>query len=117
MTMILAQGRFWRAQLQKNGESVALSILKESLPAELEEVRDVRVEVPLNEWHRLVKHLRADRKLVGGILLDHAKPKEHLSAAIASDRLYQALQQVVAEATLGLVEEGRLQLVPTPQET
>jgi hypothetical protein len=115
--MILAQGRFWRAQIPKSQDGVTLSILKESLPPELEEVKDVRIDVPLGEWHRLVKHLRADRKLVGGILLDFAKAKEHLSAAIASDRLFAALQQVVADATLGLVEEGLLTLVTTARET
>jgi hypothetical protein len=114
--MILAQGRFWRAHLPKSQEGVTLSILRDSLPPELVELKDVRIDVPLGEWHRLVKQLRADRKLVGGILLDFAKTKDHLSAAIASDRLFSALQQVVADATLGLVEEGLLTLVTTPRK-
>lgn len=110
--MLLAQGRFWRADLKKGGDAVILAPLKETLPADLEELRDLRFEVPLREWHRLVRGLRADRKLLGGILLDFAKPKDHVAGAVAHDRLFHALQRLVADATQTLVEEDVLTLVP-----
>jgi hypothetical protein len=115
--MILAQGKYWRAQVRKGSEGVELQVLKDSLPAELEELKDLRIEVPLKEWHRVVKHLRGDRKLLGGILLDFARSKDTLSAAIASDRLYAALQELGVEATTGLVEAGRLRLAPVEEES
>jgi hypothetical protein len=114
--MVLAQGRFWRATLGKGNAAVILSVLRESLAPELEEVRDLKIEVPLEDWHRLVRKVRSDRKLFGGILLDFAKNKDHLSLAVGSDRLYQALQRVVHDATVALVEEGVLTLVPVAAE-
>jgi hypothetical protein len=114
--MILAQSKFWRAQLGKSGAHVVLSILKDALPAELDEVKDLRIELPLSEWQRVVKQLRGDRKLLGGILLDFARTKEQLPLAIANDRLLNGLQSVAAEATLALVEEGLLRLVPIEPE-
>ena len=114
--MVLAQGRFWRASVRKGNAAVVLSILRESLPAELEEVRDLKIEVPLEDWRRVVRQVRSDRKLLGGILLDFAKNKDHLSVAVGSDRLYQALQRVVHDATVALVEEGVLALVPVVAE-
>ena len=111
--MVLAQGRFWRASVRKRSSGVTLSILRESLPAELEEVRTLRIEVPFEDWHRVVRQIRSDRKLLGGILLDFAKNKDQLSAVVASDRLFLALQRVVHDATVALVEEGVLTLIPT----
>jgi hypothetical protein len=113
--MILAQGRFWRAEVKRGGEFILLSLLKDgvrgALPAEAaEELRDLRIEVPMDQWNRVVKHARSDRKLVGGILLDFARTKDALPAAIARDRLYHGLQDVVGEATTALVEEGLLVL-------
>ena len=119
--MILAQGRFWRAEVKRGGEFVVLSILKDgirgALPTEAqEELRDLRIEVPLEHWNRVVKHVRSDRKLVGGILLDFARTKDALPAAIARDRLYHGLQIVVSEATTALLEEGLLALtIPEPR--
>jgi hypothetical protein len=115
--MVLAQGRFWRASVRKGSAAVTLAILRESLPEELEEVRDLKIEVPFEDWHRVVKQIRSDRKLLGGILLDFAKNKDHLSVAVGSDRLFQALQRVVHDATAALVEEGVLVLVPATAET
>lgn len=115
--MILAQGKYWRAQVRKGADAVEVQVLKDSLPAEIEDVKDLRIEVPFKEWHRVVKHLRGDRKLLGGILLDFARSKDTLSAAIASDRLYAALQELVVEATTGLVEAGVLTLVPVESES
>lgn len=114
--MVLAQEKFWRASVGKGNAAVVLSILRESLPAELEEVRDLKIEVPLSDWHRVVKQIRSDRKLLGGILLDFAKNKDHLSLAVGSDRLFQALARVVHDATVALVEEGVLTLVPATAE-
>ena len=114
--MVLAQGRFWRASVREGRSIVTLSILRESLPAELEEVRTLKIEVPFEDWHRLVKQIRSDRKLLGGILLDFAKNKDHLAVAVGSDRLFSALQRVVGDATVALVEEGVLTLVPMAAE-
>ena len=114
--MILAQTKFWRAQLGKGRASVSLSTLKDALPADLEELKDLRIELPLSEWQRVVKQLRSDRKLLGGILLDFARAKEQLPLAIANDRLLSGLQSVATEATLALVEEGLLRLVPVEPE-
>jgi len=114
--MVLAQGRFWRASVRKGKLAVTLSILRESLPEELEEVRSLKIEVPFEDWHRVVRQIRSDRKLLGGILLDFAKNKDHLAVAVASDRLFVALQRVVRDATLALLEEGVLTLVPKAAE-
>jgi hypothetical protein len=110
--MVLAQGRFWRASVRKGSSAVTLAILRESLPVEFEEVRDLKIEVPFEDWYRVVKQSRSDRKLLGGILLDLARNKDHLSVAVGSDRLFLALQRVVHDATVALVEEGVLTLVP-----
>jgi hypothetical protein len=113
--MIVAQGRFWRAEVRKGSEAVTLSILREGVRdafSDADDLRDLRIEVPLSEWTRVVKHLRADRKLLGGILLDFARDKDALPGAIGRDRLFHALQEVVADATTCLVEEGLLTLVP-----
>jgi len=115
--MLLAQGRFWRASLRKGNSAVTLAILRESIPPELEQVRDLKIEVPLEAWHRVVKQIRQDRKLLGGILLGFAKNEDHLSTAVGSDRLFVGLQQVVHDATAVLVEEGVLALVPVAAET
>ena len=116
MTTVLAQGRFWRASLGKGSDAVSLTILRDALPPELEEVRDLKIEVPLVDWYRVVRQIRSDRKLLGGILLDFAKNKDQLSEVVASDRLFLALQRVVRDATVTLVEEGVLTLVPVAGE-
>ena len=108
--MVLAQGRFWRASLMKGATAIALEVLRESLPEDLRELRDLRIEVPVERWNRVVKQLRTDRKLLGGILLDFAKHKDQVSAAVASDRLYNELQRVVLDATVSLVEGEELAL-------
>jgi hypothetical protein len=105
---MLAQGRFWRAALGKTEDSVSLSVLKEALPEDLRELRELRFDVPLDKWNRVVKHVRSDRKLLGGILLDFAKDKELVSAAVGNDRLLGELQQIVLDATVSLIETGGL---------
>lgn len=108
--MLLAQGRYWRASLGKAADAVALEVFKESLPEDLRDLKELRIEVPLDKWNRVVKQVRLDRKLLGGILLDFAKHKDHVSAAVASDRLLTELQRVVIDATASLVESGSLAL-------
>ncbi len=112
--MIVAQGRFWRAEVRKGGDSVTVAILRDSLPDELEEIRDLRIEIPYGDWNRVVKYARADRKLLGGILLDFAKNKDRLAAAIGHDGLYLELEQLVADATVNLVRAEILSLAPVP---
>ncbi len=114
--MILSQGRFWRAQVRKGAKSVTLTILRDDLAPELEEVRDLRIDVPLADWNRVVKYARADRKLLGGILLDFAKHKDRLAAAIGHDGLYLELEKVLVDATVSLVQGERLGLAPPPED-
>jgi hypothetical protein len=103
--VLLAQGRFWRASLVKGAGTVALEIFKASLPEDLYELKDMRIEVPLAKWNLVVKHTHSDRKLLGGLLLDFAKNKERVSAAVGNDRLLVELRRVVLESTVVLVEE------------
>jgi hypothetical protein len=112
--MNLAQGRYWRATLVR-GEAVGLGLVRESLPEEAQEHRDLRVEIPLSRWNLVARNVLCDRKLLGGVLLDFAQPKEAVSSVIARDRLLSDLQRVVLDATLHLVERGDLMLsVPAP---
>ena len=103
--MLLAQGRFWRASLVKGAGTIALEISKAELPEDLHELKDMKIEVPLAKWNLVVKHSHSDRKLLGGLLLDFAKNKERVSAAVGSDRLLVELRRVVLDATVVLVEE------------
>jgi len=106
--MILAKGRYWRVSTLR--EAVALEVQKTSLPEELLELRELRIEVPLERWNRVVKNVHSDRKLLGGLLLDFAKHKDRVGQAVANDRLLTELRRLVLEATAALVEEGILQL-------
>jgi hypothetical protein len=108
--MVLAQGRYWRLSLRKGADAVSIEMLRDALPDDLREVRDLGIEVPLDKWNRVVKQVRMDRKLLGGILLDFAKNTDHISAVMASDRLYSELQRVVLDATVSLVESSSLVL-------
>lgn len=116
--MILAQGRYWKAWLRKGSQALTLSLLREGLPAELQELRDLRIEVPFARWNGVLKHVRSDRKLLGGILLDFARDPDGLAAMLSDERLYGELRGVVLEASAALVEEGLLALSPaeTPEE-
>lgn len=107
---MLARGRHWRADLVRGSEAAALTIEREGLPRELEELAEFRIELPLREWRRLLRVLRADRKLLGGLLLDFARQKDRLSAVVASDRLYCGLVEVLEQATLALLEAEALRL-------
>jgi hypothetical protein len=108
---MLARGRLWLAELPKGGTSVAITLERDAAPRELGEQAEFRIEVPLREWRRLLRLLHADRKLLGGLLLDFARQKDRLSAVIGSDRLYLGLVEILAEATLALIERDALELV------
>jgi hypothetical protein len=103
--VLLAQGRFWRASLVKGAATVALEVFKASLPEDLYELKDMKIEVPLAKWNLAVKHAHSDRKLLGGLLLDFANNKERVSTAVGNDRLLAELRRVVLEATVALIEE------------
>lgn len=109
--MLLSQGRYWRASLTR--ETIALELRRAAtLPADLQELRGLQIDVPLEKWNLVVKRLHADRKLLGGLLLDFARHKDRVGAAVSSDRLLAELRRVALDATSVLVEEGTLSLVP-----
>ena len=110
--MTLAQGRYWRVTKSRDGSALLLEVLREGLSGELEALRGLCVEVPLERWNAVVKLARPDRKLLGGRLLDFANDAEQLSSAIASDRVCGELQRVILEATTTLIEEGLAVVIP-----
>ncbi len=114
--MRLAQGRFWRASANRGADLVTLELLKSTLPEDLTEVKQLEIEIPLAKWNLLVKHARSDRKLLGGLLLDFAKHKDRVSAAVANDPLFVELQRIIQDGTAALVEEGYLVLTPAEEE-
>jgi hypothetical protein len=71
----------------------------------------MKIEVPLEKWNRVLQHSHSDRKLWGGLLLDFARHKDRVGAAVASDRLFAALSCVILDATSVAVEEGLLVVV------
>ena len=111
--MLLAQTRYWRAELARGEEAVALAPVRESLGEGLTELRELRVEVPLARWNAVVKHAQSDRKLLGGLLLDFANPKDAVAGAVGRDRLWGDLTRVVLDATAALVASGHLTLAPS----
>ena len=110
--MLLAQGRYWRATSARGADALVLELRKAALPEELQELRDMRIEVPLEKWNLVLKHVHSDRKLLGGFMLDFARHKDRVSAAMSSDRLLAELRRVVLDATAGAVEEGILVVAP-----
>ena len=90
---------------------MALEIFKASLPPDLYELKDMKIEVPLAKWNLAVKHVHSDRKLLGGLLLDFANNKERVSAAVGNDRLLAELRRVLLDATIVLVEEEVVAIV------
>jgi hypothetical protein len=113
---VLAQNRSWRAELGRDGRAVLLAPLREGLPEDAPELRELRIEVPLARWNAVVKHVQSDRKLLGGILLDFASPKEHVATAVGRDRLWLDLARVVLDATAALVAAEHLTLEATAEE-
>ena len=114
--MLLAQGRFWRSATRVGSSSITLELRRAALPEELQELRDLKIEVPLDRWNRVLKHVNSDRKLLGGLLLDFARHKDRVGAAIASDRLFSELRRVILDTTANAVEEGILVVAPPARE-
>lgn len=113
--MTLAHGRYWRVALAKKGGAVAFSL--NALPGELEELASFKLELPLARWNAVVRNAEADRKLLGGILLDLAPAKDLVARVVASDRLLTDLQRVLRDATVALVEAGALVIALPGDET
>ena len=113
--MLLAQGRYWRATLAKGRDTVALDIVRAGLPEDLQELRELQIDIPLAKWNRIAKHAHSDRKLVAGLLIDFAKHKERVVTAVSSDRLLGEYQRVVLDATAALIETGALVLEPVAE--
>lgn len=109
---MLARGRTCRAKWIKATGMVGLDIAKGALEEGSSELRELKIEVPLAKWGLVVKNVQSDRKLLGGVLLEFAKHKERVGAAVGNDRLYLELQRVIMDATLALVEAGALTLAP-----
>ena len=108
--MLLAQNRYWRATRAKNASGIMLSLETEELPEDWRDFKDFRLEIPVDRWNRVVKHVRTDRKLFGGVVLEFANQEDQLPAVLGHDRLYGDLQRVVQDATSTLVESGSLAL-------
>jgi len=102
--VIVARTRHWRVELPKGADAVAVWLERDTVPRELEELGELRIDVPLAEWQRLLRLLRGDRKLLGGLLLDFARQKDRLSPVLAKDRLYVGLVGALEAATLALLE-------------
>ena len=107
---MLSQNRHWRASLGKTAGDFVLSLEKEELPEDWRVFKDFRLEIPVDRWNRVVKHVRTDRKLFGGVVLEFANQEDQLPAVLGHDRLYGDLQRVVQDATSTLVESGSLAL-------
>ena len=108
--MLLSQNRHWRVTRAKSAGEVVISLEKKDLPEDWRDFKDFRLEIPVDRWNRVVKHVRTDRKLFGGIVLEFANQEEQLPAILSHDRLYGDLRSVVQEATSSLVESGVLAL-------
>ena len=108
--MLLAQGRAWRASLAAGTNDVHVAVLKDGLGDDKKELGEFAIDVPLAKWGVVVKHVRNDRKLVGGAVLEFASDDDQLALILASDRLFGELQRVVLDATVALVEKGALTL-------
>ena len=108
--MLLSQNRHWRATRSRGADDIVLVLEREELPEEWRDFKDFRLEIPVDRWNRVIKHVRTDRKLFGGIVLEYANQEDQLAAVLGHDRLYGDLQRVVQDATFSLVESGALAL-------
>ena len=70
--MLLSQNRYWRATRAKTESEVVLALEKEKLPEDWRDFKDFRLEIPVDRCNRVVKHVRTDRKLFGGVVLEFA---------------------------------------------
>ncbi len=108
--MLLSQNRSWRITRGKSAAEIVVCLEKEELPEEWRDFKDFRLEIPVDRWNRVVKHVRNDRKLFGGVVLEFANQEEQLPAVLGHDRLVGDLQRVIQDATSMLVETGALAL-------
>ncbi len=108
--MLLSQNRHWRVTREKSAKEIVLSFEREGLSEEWRDFRDFRLEIPVDRWNRVVKHVRTDRKLFGGVVLEFANQEDQLSAVLGHDRLFGDLQSVIQDTTSMLVELGALAL-------
>ena len=108
--MLLSQTRHWHVTRGKSAPEIVVSLEKEELPEDWRDFKDFRLEIPVDRWNRVVKHVRTDRKLFGGVVLEFTNQEEQLSAVLSHDRLFGDLQSVVQDATSMLVEIGALAL-------
>ena len=108
--MLLAQNRHWRVTRGKTADEIVVGLEKEELPEDWREFKDFRLEIPVDRWNRVVKHVLTDRKLFGGVVLEFANQEDQLPIVLGYDRLYGDLQRVVQDATSSLVESGALVL-------
>lgn len=108
--MLLSQNRHWRVTRGKTASEVVVCLEKEELPEDWRNFKEFRLEIPVDRWNRVVKHVRSDRKLFGGVVLEFANQQDQLSAVLSQDRLFGDLQRVVQDATSTLVEMGALAL-------
>ncbi|MAG30819.1 MAG: hypothetical protein CL908_08020 [Deltaproteobacteria bacterium] len=108
--MLLAQNRSWRITRAKTATEIVVCLEKEELPDDWRDFRDFRLEIPVDRWNRVVKHVRSDRKLLGGVVLEFANQEDQLPIVLGHDRLFGELQRVVQDATSTLVESGALAL-------
>jgi len=86
--MLLSQNRHWRVTRGKLASEIVVRLEQEELPEAWREFKDFRLEIPIDRWNRVVKHVRTDRH----------------------GRLVGQLQRVVQDATSTLVETGGLAL-------
>jgi len=112
--MLLAQGRYWRIRLGRKRASIVLSL--GAVPAELAELEDFEVELPLSRWSAVVRNVDSDRKLLGGVLLDGATAKDRVAKVVGSDPILSELQRVVRDATVALIESGAAVIAPAEEE-
>jgi hypothetical protein len=108
--VLLSQNRHWRVTRGKTASEIVIALEKEEFPEDWRELREFRLEIPVDRWNRVVKHVRTDRKLFGGVVLEFASQEEQLPAVLSHDRLFGELQRVVQDATSALVESGALAL-------
>jgi hypothetical protein len=108
--VLLSQNRYWRVTRAKAAADIVVSLEKEELSDDWRDFKDFRLEIPVDRWNRVVKHVRTDRKLFGGVVLEFANQEDQLPAVLTHDRLYGELQRVVQDATSTLVETGALAL-------
>ncbi len=108
--MLLSQGRYWKSSFTKTTGIITLSMQRDSISEDLRDLRELRIEIPLGMWNKVVKYVRSDRKLLGGILLDFAKHQDQVGVAVSNDRLFFELQRTLVDSTVSLVETGTLAL-------